>query len=338
MIRLAAWEGFGLGQYAALIDDQPHLFFEGRQRDPGLIFAGRILAAKITARAGGITFLSLETGADAILDGAPDVLAKLVEGAKVGVRIRTEARADKSAVAVLHDGEGPDGQSTLKSRCLNRIAEIWPGQPLSEMAADKSVEALFAARDEALSPSGPLAGGGALTIEPTRALIACDVDGGGETGTTPVRRARLNEIALSETIRRLRLSGLAGLVVVDLIGRRFDFDSLRRCFDRAVAGEAAGHILAPPTRFGTLEFVRPWRACPLSQVSPMLSCVGTMIRVLREAEALARQDAGAMVDISGPAVQIEALKVQLAQSFDPLTARLRLKTDLNLRDLVARIS
>ena len=61
----------------------------------------------------------------------------------------------------------------------------------------------------------PLSGGGRLTIEPTRALTAVDVDIGAANDKVAVNRAAAREVAA-----QLRLRNIGGLVVVDFVSMR----------------------------------------------------------------------------------------------------------------------
>ncbi len=63
-----------------------------------------------------------------------------------------------------------------------------------------------------LDPEVPLAGGGSLAIEPTRALTAIDVDAGAARDPLAANLAAAAEIG-----RQLRLRNIGGLVVVDFI-------------------------------------------------------------------------------------------------------------------------
>ena len=64
------------------------------------------------------------------------------------------------------------------------------------------------------APEVPLAGGALMAVEPTRALVAVDVNTGGDT--TPAAGLKANLAALRALPRALRLRGLGGQVVVDL--------------------------------------------------------------------------------------------------------------------------
>ena len=118
-----------------------------------------------------------------------------------------------------------------------------------------------AAQDEALETIFPLPGGGSFAIEPTRALIAVDVDLGAAAGPAAKRAARAaNLAALSEAARVLRLKGLGGLVVIDLAGRGHDGAALLTAAKTAFAPDNPGVAFGPISRFGTLELTVPRRA------------------------------------------------------------------------------
>lgn len=66
---------------------------------------------------------------------------------------------------------------------------------------------------EALSPELPLPGGGGLVVEPTRALVAVDVNTG--TDFSPAAALKANIEAARALPRSLRLRGLGGQIAVD---------------------------------------------------------------------------------------------------------------------------
>jgi ribonuclease G len=88
----------------------------------------------------------------------------------------------------------------------------------ADPAPDEVIEGGFADHgvlemlDDLLSPRVPL-GEGHMMIEPTRALIAVDVNTGRDT--TPAAALKVNIAAARELPRQLRLRGLGGQIVVD---------------------------------------------------------------------------------------------------------------------------
>ncbi len=123
-------------------------------------------------------------------------------------------------------------------------------------------------------------------------------------------------------MRRLRVSGLAGLVVVDLIGRRHDDGRIQTALLSAFGAEAAAIIPAPTGKFGTLEFVRPWRVCPPADLSPALRQAGALVRT---AAREARSRPGRLLTLRAPAETLDILRPRLDRSLDPLTPLLRLE-------------
>ncbi|MFE3838996.1 ribonuclease E/G [Pseudogemmobacter sonorensis] len=81
-----------------------------------------------------------------------------------------------------------------------------PGAQFGAHAVDDALDAL-------LGPQVALGGGGHMWIEPTRALVAVDVNTGADT--SPAASLKANVAAARELPRQLRLRGLGGQVVVD---------------------------------------------------------------------------------------------------------------------------
>lgn len=113
-----------------------------------------------------------------------------------------------------------------------------------------------------LAPECPLPGGGSLVIEPTRALVAVDVNAGAARDA-----ASANLEAAAELPRQLRLRNLGGLVVVDFIaaGRKGRAQALRRLAE-GVAGDPAQVRLAEGfTALGLAELTRQRRGFSLAE-------------------------------------------------------------------------
>lgn len=314
MLTLHYQSRFGLARAALYRDGQPYLYAEGLEHDPALSRLGVRSVARLKGRSGQIAFLALADGTEAMAD----IAAKLTEGAAVEIEIVSEARTDKLARArILAPAEGTlrrlSPVMSLKDRLLTRATAIFGDLPVTDSDEE---DALDTAEDAALDPSGPLPGGGYLHIEPTRALIACDVDG----GDYPPKA--VNERAVADLPRRLRLANLGGLVVVDLIGRRHDAARLSGLLMTAFAGEAASIIPAPIGKFGTLEFVRPWGAAPLTATDPHLRAAR---RLLGQAAARAESEPGRLLTLRAPQAVIETIRPLLTASHDALSAILRLQ-------------
>lgn len=118
-----------------------------------------------------------------------------------------------------------------------------------------AVEALRAARVT-------LPGGASLFVEPTRALVAVDVNTGGDT--SPAAALKANVAAARELPRQLRLRGLGGMVVVDFAPMpKRDRATLDQQLRAAFKGEAAETTIAGWTPLGNLELQRKRDRWPL---------------------------------------------------------------------------
>ncbi|MDC7677467.1 ribonuclease E/G [Asticcacaulis machinosus] len=323
---------FGIARGALYLNGQPHYYDEGLEIDPSCARVGVRSVARLSGRAGGVNFLTLTDGSEAVLDLPQNIKAPAL-GAAVEVEIIAEARRDKRARANfirLFDGEPRriTQPLSLKTALLRSASDA------RVIEGDEAADYLDVAEAEALSPSGPIPEGGYLSIEPTRALIACDVDAGAADtmAVSPKQWARqCNERAIFEVARRLRLSNLAGLIVVDLIGRRHDPEIIRGLTLTAFGDEAARLIIAPVTKFGTLEFIRPWGATPLrdrayDEAGRMRPDRAARLLLRKVAEA-GRHDGGRLLTVKAPAVVIDAARDYIKGSFDPLTARIGFERD-----------
>ena len=318
---------FGLARGAVCIDGLPYFYAEGYEYDQSLAVVGVRSVARLKTKAGGVAFLSLADGAEAVLDVPHEAFSRLVEGSTLEVEIIAEARQEKRARARWigpATGE-PRRVSPVQSLRDRLLASAGLRGEAGELNNDNDIDMLDTAEDAALNPSGPLSGGGYLSIERTRALIACDIDSaGGEGVLTPKAFAKAcNERAVSDIGRRLRLSGLAGLVVIDLIGKRHDSDRLRQLLQIGFGDEAGKVIIGPVGKFGTLEFVRPWGATPL--MDTVASPVRAAHRLLREAVKRAEGEPGRLLTLRTPASTLDIIRPLLAASHDPLSAIMRLE-------------
>lgn len=322
MLTLHYEARFGLARGAVYKDGLPHLYMQGYEHDPSPAVLGTRSVARFRTTGGGVAFVELVGGGDAVLDMPQGI--RLVEGGSIEVGIIAEGRRDKLPRArYLGPAEGAPRRLSpvldLKARLLAQAATIFGDMPVKAVEADDDL--LLAARDEAVQTTRKLSGGGYLIVEQTSALIACDIDAGTMGGGKASRAC--NERAVADLPRRLRLSGLAGLVVVDLIGRRHDGERLRGLLLKAFGAEAPQVIVAPIGRFGTLEFVRPWSTCPV--IDSIDNDTGAAFRLLWEAARTARGQPGRQLILKAPVAILDVIRPLLATSLDPLTPLLRLE-------------
>jgi ribonuclease G len=121
------------------------------------------------------------------------------------------------------------------------------------------------------SPRADLPGGGFLLIEPTRALVAVDVNTGPDT--SPAAALKANIEAARALPRQLRLRGLAGQVVVDPapLARR-DRQRVEQALGAALRGDPIETSLAGWTPLGHIELLRKRARRPLAEaaLAPLL--------------------------------------------------------------------
>ena len=105
-----------------------------------------------------------------------------------------------------------------------------------------------------------LAGGGAIVIDETEALIAIDVNSGrGKNGQDqPEFILKTNLEAAEEIARQLRLRNVGGLVVIDFIDMKSqsDRDEVMRHMKKLVKDDKAKTKLLPISKMGLMEMTR----------------------------------------------------------------------------------
>jgi len=321
------------------LDGRPERLLIHRDGDLAVQALGARVAGRVTRvdRSSAIAFLSLGEGPDGVLNLSPEV-GPLHEGQTVEVEIRSEARASKGATLRLigqAEGEprlleaGPDIAAQLQS--FARDAAIQTGS-VARSVAD-------GAQDEALQTIFGLPGGGNLSVEPTRALVAIDVDLGDRPGAEAKRAARAaNFAALGVVARVLRLKGLGGLVVIDLVGRGHDAPALLSAARAAFGPDNPGVALGAVSRFGTMEITVPRRARPaidrLTEGAAGPSVLTRALALVRALEREATADGGGRFEARAPRDVAEAAGPALAL----LTARLGARLQVRGEDRAAGVA
>jgi Ribonuclease G/E len=249
------------------LDGRPERLLIFREGEPETQRLGARVAARVRRieRGQGSAFLDLGEGPDAVLPLAGHARG-LAEGAAVEIGISAEARRGKGPVArLLGPASGAPALLAPAPSLVVRLQSYAPGEAIVEGAEAR--QAGDAAQDEALAVEHALPGGGSVAIEPTRALVAVDVDLGGRGGGDARRRTlNGNLAALREIARLLRLKGLGGLVVVDLAGAGQDGPALAAEAKSAFSPDEPGVALGPVSRFGTLTLALPHRFTPIAEV------------------------------------------------------------------------
>ncbi|MCC6864210.1 MAG: ribonuclease E/G [Rhodobacteraceae bacterium] len=194
----------------------------------------------------------------------------------------------RSACVLADDDEIADDILAVKSLAVAVLADIEGGPELlvdgagahesawrdwADPAPNEVVEGGFAVAgvlemiDALRDASVALTGGGHMFIEPTRALVAVDVNTGPDT--SPAAALKVNIAAARDLPRQLRLRGLGGQVVVDFAPlpkkERAILDQVIRA---AFKHEATETNLVGWTSLGLFELTRKRDRLPLEEVLP----------------------------------------------------------------------
>ena len=151
--------------------------------------------------------------------------------------------------------------------------------------------------ERALAREVPLPGGGRVLIEPTAALVAIDVDGGGRAALE-VDLAAAREIA-----RQVRRRNLGGTIVIDFVDlpRRPERQRLEEALRKAFRADPAPLEIHPMSPLGLVALSRDRRGAPLASrfLAPCGACDGSGVapspRALAERVLRALRDARSMV-------------------------------------------
>ena len=128
--------------------------------------------------------------------------------------------------------------------------------------AEHGVDAMVA---DLMTPRVDLSGGGHMMVEPTRALVAVDVNTGPDT--SPAASLKVNIAAARDLPRQLRLRGLGGQVVVDFAPMsKKDRAILDQVIKAAFKGDGEAN-LAGWTTLGLYELTRKRDRLPLAEVA-----------------------------------------------------------------------
>jgi len=223
---------------------------------------------------------------------------QLHEGQGVVVAVTREAARSKNPVLELHatghDGEAPHRLS--RHECDEELAQAKPADAVTRAKLD-------AAFEDALARIAPIPGGGVLSIDPTPALVAIDVDAGGRQGSGDPERFALdlNIAAAHEAARQIRLRNLGGLVAIDFVSLRAKAHAkqLEDAVRAAFAGDPWTVQFGGLSRFGVYELARAQLRTPLHEqmrdAEGRLSVETLALASLRAIEREARAQGGRQI-------------------------------------------
>ena len=254
----------------------------------GDIFAGRVTTLDKTL---GAAFVSLGAGPDGLLKftDAGDA-PRLTDGLMVKVEVTREAISGKGPILRF-----VDVSSLSKPQALVKVT--LEDSLKRRLGPDLAIEhAQVNHTENAAETVIALPGGGDIAIEPTRALIAIDVDKGNAQSSLDVSKVAAGVIA-----SQLRLRGLGGLIVIDFPNLRQPKhrDQLNNFVLEAFKDDPNQVKIAPLSRFGTMELTRAIKTRPLDDLFNDQTEAGAMLALKRlEREAIASP--GAQLTLTVP--------------------------------------
>ncbi len=229
---------------------------------PGLNISRRIREAEDRTR--------LESLSAAAMVGSGFGLILRSAAANAGdEEITADIAATRSlAEAVVADVTGGPELLVDAATPHEEAARDWADPAPDEVAEDEGAFARHGVEemiDALLAPVVPLPGGGHMAVEPTRALVAVDVNTGADT--SPAASLKANIAAARDLPRQLRLRGLGGQVTVDFAPMpKRDRATLDQQLRAAFKGEAAETSLAGWTPLGNFELQRKRDRQPLAAI------------------------------------------------------------------------
>ncbi len=115
-----------------------------------------------------------------------------------------------------------------------------------------------------------LMGGGFFTIEPTEALVAIDVNSGGNEawGVKGAPQQHANELAAKEIARELRLRNLSGMILIDFAGQqsRKEAEILTKILKKETQSDDARVEVLGASQLGLLQMTRQRTSAPLHKI------------------------------------------------------------------------
>ncbi|TPE50699.1 ribonuclease E/G [Amaricoccus solimangrovi] len=201
--------------------------------------------------------------AETAMRGAPEGLGLILRSAAgdlADAAIAAEIAALRAEAERLTP-EGPGGELRPAPGAAAEAAREWlaPGEKMVEGLGD-----LWDAVAALADPRAPI-GAGFMAIEPTRALVAVDVNTGGDT--SPAAALKANLAAARDLPRQLRLRGLGGQVTIDFAPlAKAERAQVEKALNAALRADGIDTTLAGWTPLGHLELLRRRSRRPIGAI------------------------------------------------------------------------
>jgi Ribonuclease G/E len=222
----------------------------------------------------------------------------LRDGQGVIVGVTREAARGKNPVVDLretgHDGQAP--HLIARHEADEELVAAKAADPVLRGRLDAMIE-------DALARTAPILGGGMLSIEPTAALAAIDVDAGARQGSGDAERFALdlNLAAAEEAARQIRLRSLGGVIAIDFVSMRAKSHQklLEEAVRTAFKGDPWSVQFGGLSRFGVFELARAQLRRPLHELmrddDGRLSVETVALMALRAIEREGRAQTGRQI-------------------------------------------
>jgi Ribonuclease G/E len=236
-------------RYAIVTPDAPGINVSRRIKDEDAREDLLAIAHEIMDADGfGLILRSSCEGADA--DEIADDIAAMAD---LAVKVMADAQGDAET---LVEGDGPH---LLAWREWTDKAEIDSADGSFDRHGILDVLDGLKARDV------PLGGSASMAIEPTRALVAVDVNTGGDT--SPAAGLKANLAAVKDLPRQLRLRGLGGQIVIDPAPTaKKDRRQIESALRSALKRDSVETVFVGWTPLGHIELQRKRDRLSLSEV------------------------------------------------------------------------
>lgn len=191
----------------------------------------------------------------------------ILRSSAIGVsaeEIREEIAELKAREAILAEG-GPPGRVLPAPDVATLALREWDVEEVLREKGAFDRLGLWDEIDTLRTPRAELGHGAWMSIEPTAALIAIDVNTGSDNSGNAAAKANLS--AAADIPRQLRLRGLGGQVTIDFAPmRKADRKAVETTLGRALAADPVQTTVAGWTPLGHLELIRKRERRPITSL------------------------------------------------------------------------
>ena len=234
-------------RYAIVTPGAPGINISRRIKDDDLRDELMLVAKEVMEGEHGLILRSSCEGAD-----PEDIAEDIAAMAQLAAQVMADGSGEPE---LLVQGDGPHELAWRE----------WPATEVDGEPGSFDRHGVLDELEALRSPEVPLPGAGSMCIEPTRALVAVDVNTGNDT--SPAAGLKANIAALRELPRQLRLRGLGGMILVDAApAPKKDRRQMEQVLRAALKLDDTETVLAGWTQLGLMELQRKRERVSLREV------------------------------------------------------------------------